>query len=245
MKVIQADNYEDLGKIAGEMIFRQLEAKSDSVLGLATGETPVGIYRYLAEEYQNRNLSFSKVRTVNLDEYIGMDGHNEQSYRYFMNEHLFNKVDIRKEFTEVPNGKCDDVEQECLRYEKRIEEFGGIDIQILGMGENGHIGFNEPGSEFICDTHAVRLTEETREVNARFFDSSDSVPEQAITMGIRTILRARKIILAAYGAKKAEALAGVLKDRVTPWLPASVLQFHPDVTVIADSAALSKCGGLY
>ncbi|MCD2492326.1 glucosamine-6-phosphate deaminase [Lacrimispora sp. NSJ-141] len=245
MKVIQVNNYEELGKIAGEMILEQMEAKSDSVLGLATGETPVGIYRYLAEEYRNRNLSFSKVRTVNLDEYIGMDGRDEQSYRYFMNQHLFDRVDIRKEFTEVPNGKCENAEQECLRYEKRIEEFGGIDIQILGMGENGHIGFNEPGSEFICDTHVVSLTEETREVNARFFDSADNVPEQAITMGIRTILKARKIILAAFGVKKAEALAGVLKDRVTPWLPASVLQFHPDVTVIADAAALSKCSGLY
>jgi glucosamine-6-phosphate deaminase len=228
MKVIRTNNYEETSKIAAEIVAEQLRTKPDSVLGLATGSSPVGMY----DELVRMNLDFSAVTSVNLDEYYGLTPDNDQSYRYFMNKNLFDRVNIRKECTFVPDGLTKDPEAHCAEYDQRILDLGGIDLQVLGMGLNGHIGFNEPGEAFPVGTHLVTLEDSTIEANSRFFASKEEVPTQAISMGLKQIMSARKIILIVHGKAKEATLEKALNGPVTPWLPASILQLHPDVTVV-------------
>lgn len=239
MKIYAAKDYNDLSRKAANIISAQIIMKPDAVLGLATGSTPVGTYRQLIAWYEEGDLDFSEVRSVNLDEYKGLSGEHDQSYRYFMNHNLFDHVNINKEVTNVPNGLAEDAEAECARYNQVIAALGGIDLQLLGIGGNGHIGFNEPCQVFEKGTHVVTLTEETRVSNARFFSSIDEVPTHALTMGIGNIMSAKKILLLASGEAKAKAVYDSCFGPVTPNVPASVLQLHSDVIVIADEAALT------
>ncbi len=232
MNIINTNSYEELSRIAADLVAAQVILKPDCVLGLATGSTPIGLYDNLIERYQNGTLDFSAVRSVNLDEYCGLDGNNDQSYRYFMDTHLFNHVNIAKENTHVPSGLADDFAAEGEQYDAMIRELGGIDIQVLGIGLDGHIGFNEPADHFVGPTHEVELDPSTIEANARFFASIDDVPRSAITMGMTSILQARKILLLASGANKKEIMDKALFGPITPQVPASLLQIHPDVTVI-------------
>ena len=240
MKIYAAKDYNDMSRKAGNLIAAQIIMKPDAVLGLATGSTPVGTYQCLTEWYKAGTLSFKTVRSVNLDEYKGLNRENDQSYYYFMHDHLFNHVNIRPECTNVPNGMEPDAEKECRRYEALIDSLGGADLQLLGLGHNGHIGFNEPAPVFEKMTHCVDLTESTIEANKRFFASADEVPKQAYTMGIGTIMKAKKILVVVSGEDKAEIVAKAFSGDVTPEVPASILQMHQDVTVVADKAALSK-----
>lgn len=234
MKIYTAKNYEAMSRKASTIIAAQVALKPDSVLGLATGSTPVGIYDCLTEEYWRGNVDFSQVTTVNLDEYKGLAKENEQSYYYFMQTHLFDRVNLDAVRTYLPDGMNDDSRQECARYEQLIREIGGVDLQLLGLGHNGHIGFNEPGDDFPKETHLVDLQESTIEANKRFFASADEVPRQAYTMGIGTIMRAKKILIVVSGADKAEIVKKAFFGPVTPKVPASILQMHPDVTLITD-----------
>ena len=202
MRVILCDNYEELSSQAAKLVASQLILKPDSTLGLATGSTPIGLYENLVKMNNSRDIDFSQVTTFNLDEYYPIKKDNEQSYYYFMNEHLFSKININMERTHIPNGETEDPEAECKAYERMIADNGGIDLQILGIGQNGHIGFNEPGGYLNSYTHLTGLTENTIEANSRFFDSVDEIPTKALTMGISTILKSRKIILLASGASK-------------------------------------------
>ena len=240
MRIIEAKNYEDMSKKAAEIIAAQILLKPDAVLGLATGSTPVGTYQNLIKKYEAGELDFSQVSSVNLDEYKGLSGDHDQSYRYFMNENLFNHVNIDKSRTSVPNGLEEDAAKACADYDAVIAAAGGVDLQLLGIGGNGHIGFNEPDKAFEQTTHCVTLEENTRTANARFFSNIDEVPTHAITMGIKTIMQAKQIVLAVSGADKAEILKKVLTGPVTPGIPGSILQMHPDVIVVADEAALSQ-----
>ena len=240
MKLIRTKDYQDMSRKAANIISAQILLKSDSVLGLATGSSPIGLYDQLVDWYEKEDLDFSGVKTVNLDEYKGISRENDQSYYYFMHEHLFDRVNIDPAKTNVPNGMAEDGDAECRRYEALIESLGGVDMQLLGMGRNGHIGFNEPADAFAPTTHCVDLTESTIEANKRFFASADDVPRQAYTMGIGTIMRARKILVVVSGEDKADALAAAFYGPVSPQMPVSILRFHPDVTVVADAAALSK-----
>ncbi len=240
MRIYEAKDYQEMSRKAANILSAQVILKPDSVLGLATGSTPIGMYDQLVEWYKKGDLDFSKVKTVNLDEYKGLTHDNDQSYYYFMHEHLFDRVNIDPANTNVPDGTEEDPEKECSRYEKLIESMGGVDIQLLGIGHNGHIGFNEPDSTFAKTTHCVDLAESTIEANKRFFASVDDVPRQAYTMGIGTIMKAKKILLIVNGESKADAVAKAFFGPVTPEVPASILQFHSDVVVIGDSAALSK-----
>lgn len=232
MKVIIKKNYQETSQEAAKIVAEQIRKKKDSVLGLATGSSPEGMYRELISLYQAGDLDFSEITSVNLDEYYGLAPENDQSYRYFMNHHLFNHVNIRKEATFVPDGLTDDPEKECAEYDRRIKELGGIDLQVLGMGVNGHIGFNEPGDAFPVGTHLVTLEESTIEANSRFFESKEQVPTQALSMGLKGIMSAKKILLIVHGKAKQEILEKAINGPVTPWLPASILQLHPDVTVV-------------
>lgn len=241
MRVYKVKNYDEMSRKAANLIAAQIITKPDSVLGLATGSTPVGTYKYLVEKYNCGDLDFSEVKTANLDEYKGLTKDNEQSYYYFMYSNLFQHVNINMENTNIPNGMADDADAECSRYEDVIRSLGGVDLQILGIGHDGHIGFNEPDDIFEGRTHCVDLTEMTIEANKRFFASVDDVPRQAFTMGIGTIMKSRKIILAVSGKDKAAILKKALYGPVTSQVPASILQFHPDVIVIADEDALSEC----
>lgn len=240
MNIIKAKDYQDMSRKAANIISAQIIMKPDCVLGLATGSTPIGIYAQLIDWYNKGDLDFSKVSTVNLDEYRGLSHDDPQSYYYFMNEKLFSHVNIRKEATFVPDGTNPDAVAACEGYEQIIKNLGGVDLQLLGLGINGHIGFNEPGEAFEKDTHCVTLAQSTIEANARFFDSIDAVPTQAYTMGTRSIMQARKILVVVNGEKKADIVAKAFWGAVTPEVPASILQMHPDVTVVADEAALSK-----
>ena len=240
MRIYEVKNYDELSRKAADIIAAQILIKPDCVLGLATGSTPVGAYKELIQKYENGDLDFSQVSSVNLDEYKGLSGDNDQSYRYFMNHNLFDHVNIDKSRTHVPNGLEPDADKACSEYNALIRSMGGIDLQLLGIGGNGHIGFNEPCEEFICDPHCVSLAQSTIEANARFFASRDEVPRQALTMGIGVIMGAKKIVMVASGADKADAVYGMVKGPVNPQLPASILQLHPDVTLVADKAALSK-----
>lgn len=239
-RFIIAENYDDMSEKAAMLFLKQINKKDNSLLGLATGSSPVGIYKNLIALHNEGLLDFSAVKTVSLDEYVGLEDSHHQSYRYFMNENLFNHINIKMENTHIPNGMADDLSKEVLAYEKRIGMMGGIDIQLLGIGRNSHIGFNEPSTSFATDTHVVKLTENTREVNARFFESSEEVPREAITMGIGTIMRAKKIVLVSYGANKADALYKSFFEHTDPTVPGSILQYHADVTVVADKAAMKR-----
>ena len=240
MKIYKAKDYKDMSRKAANIISAQVIMKPNCVLGLATGSTPIGTYDQLVEWYNKGDLDFSEVTTVNLDEYKGLPRTNDQSYYYFMHQHLFDRVNIDPERTNVPNGMEPDAEKECGRYEELIRSLGGVDLQLLGLGHNGHIGFNEPGEAFEKETHCVDLTESTIEANKRFFESEDDVPRQAYTMGIKNIMQAKKILVVVSGEDKAAILKEVLYGPITPEVPASILQLHNDVTIVADAAALSK-----
>ena len=237
--LIVAKDAAEAGRLAADIFQEVITAKPDCVLGLATGSTPLPLYRELIEREKAGKISFSQVRSANLDEYKGLSGDHPQSYRYFMNENLFRHISIDPANTMVPDGLCEDVEAMCADYERKIEALGGVDIQLLGIGHDGHIGFNEPCDHFPAATHEVELDDMTRQANKRFFDSIDEVPTAAYTMGIGTVMAARKVLLIATGKDKAEIVKKSFFGPVTPMVPASILQFHPDVTVIADEAALS------
>lgn len=237
MKLIVVNNYEELSKVAAKEFSKIIKEKENAVLGLATGGTPVGMYKELIKMYEKKELNFSKITTVNLDEYIGLNPEHNQSYRYFMNNNLFNHINIDKSNTFVPNGLAEDLEAQCKEYDQKIVELGGIDIQLLGVGNNGHIAFNEPNNELSSGTHIISLTDNTIEANARFFDNIDDVPRKAITMGVGGIMKAKKIILIASGESKAEAIKGIFSGKITTANPATMLQMHRDVTVIVDEAA--------
>jgi glucosamine-6-phosphate deaminase len=239
MKLIKATNYQEMSCKAAQIIAATIVLKPDCVLGLATGSTPIGLYEELVRLYQENVLDFSAVHTVNLDEYRGINATNDQSYAYFMKHHLFQHINIAAENTNVPNGQEPDADKECLRYDEIIKELDGIDLQLLGIGHNGHIGFNEPAADFPKGTHCVDLEESTIEANARFFADANQVPRQAYTMGIKTIMQAKKILLVANGKNKAEILHQAFYGPITPQVPASILQLHPDVVVVADQAALT------
>jgi glucosamine-6-phosphate deaminase len=243
MRIIKAKNYQEMSKQAASILAAEVTLKPDCVLGLATGSTPIGTYEELIARYNRGEVDFSQISTVNLDEYKGLDKEDDQSYYYFMNKHLFNEINVDKKRTYLPDGMASDSEMECEKFEQLIEEIGGVDIQVLGIGHNGHIGFNEPSSVFEKVTHCVDLAEETIEANKRFFDSADDVPRQAYTMGIGTIMKGRKILLLVYGAEKADILAKALLGDITPEVPASILQLHPDVILVGDEEALSGFPG--
>ncbi len=239
MKIYVEKNYEEMSKKAANIIAAQIILKPDSVLGLATGSSPIGTYAQLIQKHQKKELDFSKIRTINLDEYKGLGPDNSQSYYYFMYENLFKHTDISLENTNIPNGLATDALAECARYEQIISDFGGADLQLLGIGHNGHIGFNEPADIFEKFTHEVALSERTIEANSRLFASKDEVPTHAYTMGIKSIMQAKKILLIASGADKAQIVKDAFTGPITPQVPASILQLHPDVTLVGDEAALA------
>ncbi len=240
MKIYEMENYDQMSRKAAGIMAAQIIAKPDSVLGLATGSTPIGMYKELIKGYEAGDLDFCEIKSVNLDEYVGLEPTHDQSYRYFMQTNLFDHVNIDDANTNVPQGLAADPEAECERYNQVIESMGGIDIQVLGMGHNGHIGFNEPDDHFPLETHVVDLQQSTINANARFFASADDVPKQAMTMGIRNIMNAKKILVVVSGEDKAEIVKKAFTGPVTPQVPASILQLHPDVIVVGDKAALSK-----
>lgn len=236
MKIIIVDNYDEMSSVAAEYIAEVVELNPNATLGLATGSTPIGCYRLLAEFCNSKRLSFADVKAVNLDEYVGLKATHNQSYAYFMRRNLFDNIDIKLSNTRIPNGSAADVAEECKRYTQLLAQ-NNRDIQVLGLGSNGHIGFNEPNTPFDSTTHLVDLTENTIADNSRLFDDVNDVPRQAITMGISEIMQARKIILLASGASKAQAVRDMVKGEVTDKCPASVLQRHPDCIVIIDKPA--------
>lgn len=239
MKIIKAKDYTQMSRMAANIISAQVILKPDCILGLATGSTPIGTYDQLIEWYKKGDVDFSQVTTINLDEYKGLSPENDQSYRYFMNTHLFDHVNIDKSKTFVPNGLEADSEKACSDYDRIIADFGGIDLQLLGLGNNGHIGFNEPDEAFAKGTHCVSLTQSTIDANARFFASLEDVPKEAYTMGIRTIMQAKKVLVVVNGSQKAGIVKEAFFGPVTPRVPASILQLHSDVTVVGDEEALS------
>ncbi len=236
-RVIVAKNAEEAGKRAADIFEAQIQRKPACLLGLATGSTPLPLYRELIQREKDGKIDFSKVRSANLDEYKGLEPTHEQSYRRFMQDNLFDHISIKPENTIVPSGLTDDVEKMCAEYEAKIAEWGGVDLQLLGIGHDGHIGFNEPDDHFPSMTHEVKLTDMTIEANKRFFNSVDEVPKSAYTMGIGTIMSAKSIILIATGKDKREIVKKTFWGKVTPEIPASILQFHPDVTLICDEEA--------
>ncbi|HIW83516.1 MAG TPA: glucosamine-6-phosphate deaminase [Candidatus Dorea gallistercoris] len=240
MIICKAKDYSDLSRKAANIIAAQILMDPHCVLGLATGSSPVGTYQNLIEWYKRGDLDFSGITSINLDEYRGLSGKNDQSYRYFMNTNLFDHVNIDKTRTFVPNGLEPDSAKACQDYDQIIENAGGIDLQLLGLGHNGHIGFNEPSDAFACGTQCVDLTESTINANKRFFESEADVPRQAYTMGIGSIMKAKKILVVVSGEDKSEILEKVVRGPITPQVPASVLQLHRDTTIVADEAALSK-----
>lgn len=241
MKIIVVEDYQEMSKKAAEILINKVQEKPNAVLGLATGSTPVGLYKELIEDHQKNGTSYKDIHTVNLDEYIGLQKDDRNSYFTFMYEHLFKYLEIPNEHTHIPSGDTDNHLQECERYEDIIASLGQVDLQILGIGANGHIGFNEPGTPFTGDTHIIDLNESTRQANARFFESINEVPKQAITMGIGTIMKSKEILLLASGKAKAEAIHGMIHGEMTEELPASILQSHPHVTLIVDKEAYSLC----
>ena len=240
MRIYQEADYEAMSLRAARIMAAEVIRKPECVLGLATGSTPVGAYRQLSQWNQEGQLSFREVRTVNLDEYKGLEPTHDQSYRYFMQVNFFDHLDILRENTHVPNGMAADADAECKRYDELIRSLGYADLQLLGIGHNGHIGFNEPGSAFVAPTHVVDLTERTIEANSRFFASADDVPRQAMTMGIGCIMAARRILRVVSGEDKAQAIYDAFCGPIDPKCPASILQLHPDVVLVGDKAALHK-----
>ena len=239
MRIICAKDYKEMSEMAADIIGAQVLLKPDAVLGLATGSTPIGTYEELVRRYEAGRLDFSKIKTVNLDEYRGLTKENDQSYYYFMHSHLFDHININKNNTKVPDGMEPDALKAGQDYENIIKNYGGIDLQLLGLGNNGHIGFNEPGDEFIDKTHVVDLTESTIEANKRFFASIDDVPKQAYTMGIGSIMRAKRVLMVVNGKGKAEIVKEAFFGPITPKVPASILQLHNDFILIGDMEALS------
>ena len=240
MKIYLEKDYAAMSRRAANIIAAEIHKNPACVLGLATGSTPVGTYQQLIEMNKAGDISFKEVTTVNLDEYKGLSGEHDQSYRYFMNDNLFNHVDIDKDFTFVPNGLAEDAEAECAEYDEIVEALGYADLQLLGIGHNGHIGFNEPDSVFTKATHVVDLTDSTIDANTRFFANRDEVPRQALTMGMGCIMNAARVLLIASGAGKADAVYNTVCGAIDPQCPASILQLHPDVVIVGDEAALSK-----
>lgn len=234
MNIIKLRNYREISFEAAKIIRDQVLLKPQSVIGFATGSTPIGTYEELINIFNKDLITFENVKSFNLDEYYGINPMNKNSYNYFMKNNLFNYIDIKEENINIPNGLAEDVEKECEEYERKIHEAGGIDLQLLGIGRNGHIGFNEPGEEFKAHTHLVELKEDTIKANSRFFDSLEDVPTKAISMGVKTIMSARKIILIASGEEKADIIRETVYGSITPNLPASILQLHDDVTLIVD-----------
>ena len=232
MNIIHVSSYEELSRKAADIIAAQVILKPDCILGLATGSTPIGTYQNLIKKYQQGDLDFSKVTTFNLDEYLGLTPDHPQSYRYFMNDNLFHHVNVRPECTHVPDGCAADPKAYGLAYDQAILEQGGIDLQLLGIGNNGHIAFNEPADEFVKETHTVELKQSTIEANKRFFESIEQVPTKAITMGMGSIMQAKKVLLIADGPAKKEAIEKAFYGPICPQVPASILQLHPDLTVI-------------
>ncbi len=239
MRIIRAKDYQDVSRKAANIIAAQIHLKPDCVLGLATGSSPVGTYKELIEKYRSGELDFSRVRTVNLDEYVGLTADHDQSYAYFMRENLFNHVNIDLASCNIPDGMNPDAEAECARYDAVIAGFGGADLQLLGLGPNGHIGFNEPGPAFVKRTNKVELAAKTIDANARFFAKREDVPKYAYTMGIGGIMQAKRVLLVVNGENKAQAVKDCFFGPICPQAPGSILQLHPDFTLIADDAALS------
>ena len=238
MKIICAENYQEMSEKAAAMIAAQVIMKPQAVLGLATGSTPIGTYRQLIQWYNEGKLDFSQVTGINLDEYRGLTGDHPQSYRYFMQRHFYDYVNIDPARTYVPDGADPDAERACRNYDQILREAGGIDLQLLGIGLDGHIGFNEPGENFIGETHCVKLTDSTLAANSRFFSEGEQMPREAYTLGIRGILQAGKVLMLADGRDKADILQQAFRGPVTPRVPASILQLHPDFTLIGDKEAL-------
>lgn len=240
MNIIEVKDYEEMSKKAAEYIIEKVHQTKKLNLGLATGGTPVGTYKNLIEDHQHGHTTYQDVTTFNLDEYVGLSGDDPNSYRFYMNDMLFNHIDLDLANTHIPRGDAHDMQKECLDYEKLIAEHGGIDLQILGIGTNGHIGFNEPGTAFESLTHLVELAPSTREANARYFASLEEVPTKAVTMGIATIMKSKEILLLISGENKREALSKLLYGEVNEDFPASVLRNHPKVTIMADRAAIGN-----
>jgi len=240
MKIYCTENYQQMSRQAANIISAHVILKPNCVLGLATGSTPIGMYQQLIEWYKKGDLDFSQVKSVNLDEYVGLAPTHDQSYRYFMQTNLFDHVNIDVANTNVPNGLAADPQAECQRYNQVIRDLGGIDVQVLGMGHNGHIGFNEPDEAFELETHVVDLQESTIQANSRFFASEADVPRQAMTMGIKSIMQARQILVVVSGEDKADIVKKAFTGPVVPQVPASILQMHPNVVLVGDKAALSK-----
>jgi glucosamine-6-phosphate deaminase len=238
MKFIVTKDYEEMSKAGADIIIEQIKSKSSSVLGLATGGTPVGMYKHLVEAY-NKGLDFSKIVTFNLDEYVGLKPDNPQSYRYYMDKNLFNNVNINKDNIHIPSGISSDIDKECEEYDESISKMGGIDLQVLGIGRNGHIGFNEPGDTLKVKTHVAKLSQNTIKANSRFFDKIEDVPTSALTMGLGSIMKSKKILLLASGLSKAQAIAKIAEPIIDLKVPASLLQLHPNVVVILDKDAAS------
>jgi len=238
MRIVITRDYEEMSRRAAKIVAGQIFVKPNSVIGLATGSTPLLMYKELVRIHRSEGLDFSEITTFNLDEYIGLPADNIHSYHYYMYDNLFNHINIKRENIFIPDGMASDIEKECSEFERHICEKGGIDLQVLGIGNNGHIGFNEPDIKFEATTHLVKLDDETIHANARFFEIINEVPKYAISMGIKTIMHARKILLLANGYSKAEALYKALYGGITPEIPASILQLHQDVTVVVDE----ECG---
>lgn len=239
MRIYKAKDYNDLSRKAANIISAQIIMKPNCVLGLATGSSPIGTYKQLIEWYEKGDLDFEEVKSINLDEYKGLGPDNNQSYSFFMHSNFFDHINIKQQNTNIPNGLETNAKKECMRYNNIIKASGGIDLQLLGIGCNGHIGFNEPGTTFDKETHLVNLTENTISANARFFESKDDVPTQAYSMGIKSIMQAKQILLIASGENKAKALYDSILGPITPMVPASILQLHNNVTIVADTEALS------
>lgn len=242
LNICKAETVEAAARLAADRFQELLCTKPACVLGLATGSTPIPLYRELIAREQAGRIDFSRVRSVNLDEYKGLAPDHPQSYRRFMQENLFDHISIRPENTYVPDGLATDVDAMCSAYERTIEDLGGVDLQLLGLGHDGHIGFNEPSDHFPTRTHETALAEITRQANARFFASEAEVPTSAYTMGVGTVMAARRILMIVTGADKSDILHKAFFGPVTPWVPASILQFHPDVTLICDRAAWDGAG---
>ncbi len=239
MRLIIEENFEEMSKKAALMVASQITLKPDSVLGLATGSTPLGMYSELIKMYRDDEIDFSEVVTFNLDEYYKLDPKNETSYHYYMKNNFFEYINIKKENINIPNGMTDDVINSCKEYEEAISHAGGIDLQVLGIGANGHIGFNEPDEKLNVTTGLVNLRKETIEANSRFFNSKDDVPQKALSVGMATILKARRIILLASGKNKAEAIRATVSGCISTRVPSSLLQTHPEITLIVDKKAAS------
>lgn len=241
MEIIRARDYDHMSRQAANILSAQVILHPDSVLGLATGSSPIGTYKQLIKWYEKGDLDFRRVRTVNLDEYVGLAADHEQSYAHFMRVNFFDHININLENTNIPNGLNMDEEEECARYNAVIRKLGGVDLQLLGLGPNGHIGFNEPGESFTKGTHKVSLTDATIQANKRFFASESDVPRYAYTMGILDIMQAERVVMVVSGAGKADIVREAFFGPVTPRVPASILQLHKNFTLVADEAALSKC----